>query len=76
MKETEFVSHFAAQFEDADPSSVRMDTRFREIEGWSSFAALSIIAMIDEVYSRKISGNDIRSSVTVRDIYNLVVNEN
>ena len=52
-----------------------METNFRDIEGWSSFAALSIIAMIDESYNRRITGNDIKNAKTVRDIYNFVANE-
>lgn len=72
MKDTEFVKNFAAQFEKADQSMITMDTNFRDIEGWSSFAALSIIAMVDEIYNLKISGNDIKNAVTVRDIFDLI----
>jgi len=72
MKESDFVENFASQFEDVDPSVVTMETNFRNIEGWSSFAALSIIAMVDELYSLKITGNDIKSAKTVRELFNLV----
>ena len=46
MKES-IVENFASQFEDVDPSVVTMEANFRNIEGWI-FAALSIIAMVDE----------------------------
>lgn len=72
MKDTEFVKNFAAQFEETDQSMITMDTNFRDIEGWSSFTALSIIAMVDEIYNLKISGNDIKNAVTVRDIFDLI----
>ena len=72
MHESEFVRNFAAQFEEVDPSVVAMDTNFRDLEEWSSFTALSIIAMVDEVYSLKITGNDIKNAKTVRDLFNLV----
>lgn len=72
MDTKEFSKNFAEQFEDADPSAIKMETRFRDIEGWSSLAALSIIAMVDEVYGKKLTGDDIRKSVTIQDIYFIV----
>jgi acyl carrier protein len=72
MNESEFVKNFAAQFEEVDPAVVTMDTNFRNIEEWSSFTALSIIAMVDEIYNQKVTGNDIKNAKTVRDLFNLV----
>lgn len=72
MNESEFVRNFAAQFEEVDPAVVTMDTNFRNIEEWSSFTALSIIAMVDEIYNQKVTGNDIKNAKTVRDLFNLV----
>ena len=67
-----FVKNFAAQFEDADPDTISANTPFRDITGWSSLAALSVIAMVDEEYSVKVAGNDIRNSVTISDLYEIV----
>jgi acyl carrier protein len=72
MEDQKFVENFAAQFEEVDPSSISLDTRFRDVEGWSSFAALSIIAMVDEVYNIKLTGKDIRKANTVKDILSIV----
>ena len=72
MKESDFVENFASQFEDVDPSVVTMETNFRNVEGWSSFTALSIIAMVDELYNVKITRNDIKNAKTVRELFNLV----
>ena len=72
MKESDFVENFASQFEDVDPSVVTMETNFRNVEGWSSFTALSIIEMVDELYNVKITGNDIKNAKTVRELFNLV----
>ncbi len=72
MKESDFVENFASQFEDVNPSVVTMETNFRNVEGWSSFTALSIIAMVDELYNVKITGNDIKNAKTVRELFNLV----
>ena len=48
MEMKEFVSNFAAQFDETEESVFTPETRFREIEEWSSLVALSVIAMVDE----------------------------
>jgi acyl carrier protein len=67
-----FVRNFAAQFEDVDQALFRADTKFREIEGWSSLTALYIIGMVDEKYKIKIKGDDIRKSQTIEDLFEIV----
>ena len=72
MEIREFIENFAAQYDDIEVSDISPDMPFREIEGWSSLTALSIIAMVDEVYKMKLTGDDIRSSVTIEDIFNIL----
>jgi len=72
MEPKEFVENFAAQFEETEPSAFSIDTHFRSIDEWSSMIALSVIAMVDEAYGVKLTGDDIRSSQTLEDIYNIV----
>lgn len=72
METNEFVSNFAAQFDDTDASEFSIETRFRDIEEWSSLTALSIIAMVDEEYNVQVKGDDIRNSQTIEDLYNIV----
>lgn len=68
----EFIEHFAEQFEDTEVSVFQPDTNFKELEEWSSLMALSVIAMVDEEYDIRIKGDDIRSSETIEDLFNLV----
>lgn len=68
----EFVEKFAEQFDDTDPAEIGANTKFRELEEWSSLIALSIIAMVDEEYDVTLKGDDIRSANTVEDIFNVV----
>lgn len=72
MESKIFVENFAAQFEDTEPSEFSMDTYFRELNEWGSLTALSIIAMVDEEYGIKLTGEDIRSSNTIEDLFNIV----
>lgn len=71
----EFIKNFANQFDDTDLSEFQPDTRFRELEEWSSLAALSVMAMIDEEYNVQINGNDMRNALTIGDLYNIVKNK-
>lgn len=67
-----FVANFAAQLEDTDHTSIMSQTIFRDIEEWNSLTALTIIAMVDDEYGVQLTGEDIRHSQTVEDIFNIV----
>ncbi len=70
----EFIEKFAELFEDEDISNFKPETKFRELEGWSSIVSLYTIAMIDENYGVQIGGKDIRESETISDLYNKISN--
>ena len=73
MEINEFVAHFAEQFDETDASVFTPETKFRELDEWSSLIALSIIAMVDEEYDVALKGDDVKSSVTIEDLYNKVI---
>lgn len=72
MEIKEFIENFAEQFEDTDASEIKADTVFHELDEYSSLIALSIIAMVDEEYDVQLKGDDMRSAVTVEDLFNIV----
>ncbi len=72
MNIQEFIDNFAAQLDDTDPEAITAETKFKELEDWSSLTALSIIAMIDDEYNIIVKGNDIINSVTIQDLFNVV----
>lgn len=72
MELKNFLDNFAAQFDETDASEFQPDTKFKEMEEWSSLLALSIIAMADEEYNVKLKGDDIRNSQTIEDLFNVV----
>lgn len=67
-----FMTNFAELFEDTDPAKLKPATIFRDIEDWSSLGALSLIAMVDEQYNVSLTGDDIRKSTTIQDLYDIV----
>lgn len=72
MELNEFIEHFAEQFDETDITAFQAETKFKELDEWSSLLALSIIAMVDEEYDVRIKGDDIRSSITIKDLFDLV----
>mgnify|MGYP003412555440 FL=1 len=72
MELNEFVAHFAEQFEDTDASVFTPETKFREIEEWSSLLALSIIAMVDEEYDVALKGNEMKAANTIEELFDIV----
>ena len=65
MNIQEFIGNFAAQFDDTDEALITPDTKFKQLDEWSSLTALSIIAMVDDEYDVILKGNDIINSETL-----------
>ena len=72
MELTEFIEKFAEQFDETDAAEFRADTEFKALAEWSSLSALSIIAMVDEEYDITLKGDDIKTSETIEDLFNLI----
>ena len=72
MELNQFIQNFADQFDETDPSEIKAETVFHELDEYSSLIALSIIAMVDEEYDVQLKGDDMRSAVTVEDLFNIV----
>lgn len=75
MELNDFIVKFAEQFDDTDPSEIKADTLFHDLDEWSSLIALSIIAMIDEEYEVTIKGDDMQNAKTVEDLFNTVISK-
>ena len=72
MEKNQFLQSFAEQFDETEPSTITMNTKFKEIDEWSSMIALMIIAMVDENYNKKITGADLRESNTIEQLFERV----
>ena len=72
MNINEFIEHFAEQFEETDAAEFKADTKFHDLDEWSSLMALNIIAMVDEEYDVTLKGADIENSATIEDLFNNV----
>lgn len=72
MELKEFVENFANQFDDTDESVFTPNCKFQELDEWGSLTALGVIAFVKTEYDKKITGVQIRSCVTIEDLFNLV----
>ena len=72
MEISVFVQNFELLFDEVEKGSISPETKFRDLDEWSSLIALMVIAMVDEEYNVKVSGEDIRTSETVKDLYDKV----
>lgn len=75
MELNEFVAHFAEQFDETDASVFTPETRFRDLEEWSSIIGLSVIAMVDEEYDVALKGADMKAANTIGELYEIVKNK-
>lgn len=73
MNLNEFVQRFATEFDETPVEQFSGTTVFKDLEEWGSLTALSIIAMVDEEFEKRITGADIRQSNTIEDLYNLIL---
>jgi acyl carrier protein len=67
-----FIKNFSAQFDETDEDVFVAETKFRELDEWSSLTGLLIISMIDEEYGLQINAEILRSCSTVGELYDRV----
>lgn len=72
MDQETFINNFAQIFDEVAPSDISMDMPFRDIEEWSSMAALGLLAMVEEEYGVRLNNQDIKTSNTIADLYHIV----
>ena len=72
MELNDFVVHFAEQFEETDPSEITAQTKYKDLDEWSSLLAFAIIAMVKVEYDKIVTGAEIRHCNTVEDLFNAI----
>jgi acyl carrier protein len=72
MEINEFINKFAEIFDDTDASALTPETKFRELDEWSSLTALGLIALADEEFDVDLKGDDVKKSETIGDLFNVI----
>lgn len=73
MEKEEFLKNFAEQFDETDASEIQFNTKFRDLDDWSSIVGMSVIAMAKVSYNKSITGEELKKCATVEDVYKLIV---
>lgn len=72
MSIQDFISRIEEEFDDLQPGTLKPESVFREVFEWNSINALILIAMVKTEYDVTINAEDIATSKTVHDIYNII----
>lgn len=72
MELNDFINKFATQFDNEDPSVFAADTEFHELESWSSFTSLSVVAMVIQEYGVELDSQDVRNADTIEELFEIV----
>lgn len=72
MEMNEFIQHFAEQFEETEESVFTPETKFRDLDEWSSLIALSVMAMVDEEYDVQLKADEMRNANTIQELFDKV----
>lgn len=75
MELNEFIAAFADQFDETDPSEITASTVFHDLDEWSSLTGMGVLALAKTQYGKAITGAELRSCVTVEDVFNLIKNK-
>lgn len=72
MEIEKFIENLADQFDETDANEIQADTKFHNLEEWSSLTSMCVIAMAKTQFGKTITGKEIRECETVEDLFNLV----
>lgn len=75
MELKEFIDSFVEQFDDTEASEIMSDTKFKDLDEWSSLIAMGVIALVRTQYGKTVTGKEIRSCETVKDLFELVLSK-
>lgn len=73
MNIQDFIEKFVEAVEIENASGLDGATKFRNLDDWSSLAALSVISMFEDELGKDLSVADFRKAQTIEDLYKLAL---
>ena len=67
----EFIEQFYTIFDDTDFDDLKPETVLKDLDEWSSLHALAAMTLIEQIYGRTISTDEMKAVKTIQDLYNL-----
>lgn len=68
----DFIKNFANQFDETEVEEFTPETRFRDLDEWSSLTGLAIMNMIKKKYAKNLTILDLRKAETISNLYDIV----
>ncbi len=72
MNIQQLIDQIENEFEEVQPGTIKPESSFRELEGWSSMHALILIALIDNEYDILLTGEQLKNAQTVQDLFEII----
>ena len=70
-----FIKDFADQFDETELSDFKPETKYRELDEWSSLTGLAILNMIDKRYGVKVTATEVKEYDTIETLFNLIASK-
>lgn len=67
-----FIASLLELFDERPSIKVDQNTVFKEMPGWDSLVALSLIVMVSNNYGKSIDGEVVRNCITIGDLFEVV----
>lgn len=67
-----FIEDFLIAVDFQEEVEAQPETELKSFPEWDSLAALGVIVMFDVEYGKTITGDDLKNSTTLRDLYQLL----
>ena len=68
----QFIENFLTAVDFQEAVEITPETEIVSLSEWDSLAALGVIVMFDMEYGKTITGNDLKASRTIADLFALV----
>ncbi len=66
------IDQIENEFVEVQPGTIKPESSFRELEGWSSMHALILIALIDNEYDILLTGEQLKNAQSVQDLFEII----
>lgn len=73
MNIEEFIADFADMFDDTELCEFKSETRYRDLDEWSSLTGFAILNMISKKYGVRLTVSEVGECDTIESLFNLVV---
>lgn len=68
-----FIEKFAEAVEVENVESLTEATIIRDLDEWSSLSVMMLIALFDEEFEKEIGSQEIKTCITIGDLYKLAI---